>query len=80
MSVSAMISRVQNALESLDTDCPMENIADLCPEVTHNDVVLALRHLSRTGQVRVTLNPDRTFRVHVCRGQRSAVATHPVEF
>jgi hypothetical protein len=63
MAVSPIIDRVHRALESLGTDCPMEEVGRLCPELTWNQVFLAIDCLSRTGQIRVTLDSGRTYRV-----------------
>ncbi len=63
MIVSATISRVHSALQELGTDCPMEEIMGLCPELTWNQVFLAIDYLSRTGQIRVTRDSGRTYRV-----------------
>lgn len=63
MVVSAIIDRVQGALENLGTECAMEEVVGLCPELTWNQVFLAIDYLSRTGQVRVLLDPGRTYRV-----------------
>jgi hypothetical protein len=63
MAVSAIVSRVHSALEELGTDCPMEEIVGLCPELTWNQVFLAIDYLSRTGQIRMTLDAGRTYRV-----------------
>lgn len=69
MPVSATITRVHTALEDLGSDCPMEEIVGLCPELTWNQVFLAIDYLSRTGQIRVTRDSGRTYRV---------TASHPV--
>ena len=66
MAVSTTITHVYEALEQLGTDCALEEVAGLCPELTWNQVFLAIDYLSRTGQVRVTLDPDRTYRVRAC--------------
>ncbi len=63
MVLAAMIVRVHRALEQLGTDCSMEELVTLCPELTWNQVFLAIDYLSRTGQVRVTLDGDRAYRV-----------------
>jgi hypothetical protein len=63
MVVLDIISRVQHALEDFGTDCAMEEVAGLCPELTWNQVFLAIDYLSRTGQVQVTLDSGRTYRV-----------------
>ena len=60
-------THVYEALEQLGTDCALEEVATLCPELTWNQVFLAIDYLSRTGQVRVTLEPDRTYRVRASR-------------
>jgi hypothetical protein len=67
MPVSATISRVQAALEELGSDCPMEEVVGLCPDLTWNQVFLAIDYLSRTGQIRVTLDSGRTYRVAASR-------------
>ena len=67
MAVSATIARVYEALEQLGTDCALEEVTGLCPELTWNQVFLAIDYLSRTGQVRVTRDPDRTYRVQASR-------------
>ena len=63
MTISAIINRVQGALENLGVDCPIEEVIGLCPELTWNQVFLAIDYLSRTGQVCVTLDSGRTYRV-----------------
>jgi len=63
MAISAIIERVHDALEQYGTDCAMEEVAGLCPELTWNQVFLAIDYLSRTGQVRITTDPDRSYRV-----------------
>lgn len=67
MEVSAIIPRVHSALERLGTGCPMEEVMGLCPELTWNQVFLAIDYLSRTGQVRLTRDPGRTYRVEAIR-------------
>lgn len=63
MVLAAIIVRVHRALEQLGTDCSMEEVMTLCPELTWNQVFIAIDYLSRAGQVRVTLDGDRTYRV-----------------
>lgn len=63
MVFAAIIVRVHRALEQLGTDCSMEEVVHLCPELTWNQVFLAIDYLSREGQVLVTLDGDRTYRV-----------------
>jgi hypothetical protein len=80
MPVSATISRVHSALEELGSDCPLEEIVGLCPELTWNQVFLAIDYLSRTGQIRVTLDSGRTYRVaasHPATPENSRVLANP---
>jgi hypothetical protein len=80
MAVSATISRVHSALEEFGTDCPMEEIVGLCPDLTWNQVFLAIDYLSRTGQIRVTLDAGRTYRVvaiHAATAESPCVLASP---
>jgi hypothetical protein len=65
MQVSAIIDRVYGALEQFGTTCSMEEVVGLCPDLTWNQVYLAIDYLSKTGKVSVTLDPDRTYTVRV---------------
>ncbi|MDF0676030.1 MAG: hypothetical protein P0120_17110 [Nitrospira sp.] len=69
MELGAAIARVHSALEQLGIDCSMEELVTLCPELTWNQAFLAIDYLSRSGQIRVTRDDDRTYRVQ---------AYHPV--
>ena len=63
MQVSVMIDRVYGALEQFGTTCSMEEVVGLCPDLTWNQVYLAIDYLNKTGKVSVTLDPDRTYTV-----------------
>ncbi len=63
MVLAAIIVRVHRVLEQVGTDCSMDEVMTLCPELTWNQVFIAIDYLSRAGQVRVTLEGDRTYRV-----------------
>lgn len=63
MVLAAIIVRVHRVLEQLGTDCSIEEVMTLCQELTWNQVFIAIDYLSRSGQVRVTLDGDRTYRV-----------------
>ena len=65
MQVSAIIDRVYGALEQFGTTCSMEEVVGLCPDLTWNQVYLAIDYLNKTGKVSVTLDPDRTYAVRV---------------
>jgi hypothetical protein len=67
MAMSGIIDRVHDALEQLGTDCPMEEVTRLCPDLTWNQVFLAVDYLSRSGQIRVTLDAENTYRVEAHR-------------
>lgn len=66
MEMLGIIARVHKALEQLGTDCAIEEVVGLCPELTWNQVFLAVDYLSRTGQVRLTMDTARTYRVRAC--------------
>ena len=65
MQVSAIIERVHQALEEYGKDCSMEEVVGLCPDLTWNQVYLAIDYLSKTGRIQVTLDPDRTYMIQV---------------
>ncbi|HMS82397.1 MAG TPA: hypothetical protein PKD12_01950 [Nitrospira sp.] len=65
MQVEAIIERVHRALEEHGKDCSMEEVVGLCPELTWNQVYLAIDYLNKAGMVRVALDPDRTYTVQV---------------
>lgn len=65
MLVAAIIERVHLALEEHGKDCSMEEVVGLCPELTWNQVYLAIDYLNKTGMVRVALDPDRTYTIQV---------------
>jgi len=71
------IDRVRATLEQLGQDCPLEEIGNLCPDMTWNQVFLAIDHLSRAGQVRVTLESGRVYWVRPNR--QTAADAHPLE-
>lgn len=65
MVFSAVIHRVRGALETLSTDCPVEEVVGLCPELSWTQVFLAVDYLSQTGEVQVLLDSGRAYRVQV---------------
>lgn len=74
MIFAAMIVRLHSVLEQLGADCSMEELVALCPELTWNQVFLAIDYLSRTGQIRVTLDGERTYRVQAHRAVTAAAS------
>jgi uncharacterized protein (DUF433 family) len=67
MEMATIICRVRGALEQVGGNHPLEEVAELCPELTWNQIFLAIDYLSRTGQIRVTIDPGRTYRVEASR-------------
>lgn len=63
MRIETMIQQVYDALERRGTDCPLEEVGALCPHLSWNEVFLAVDYLSRSGQVRMTLDDGRTYKV-----------------
>lgn len=80
MAVEGMIQEVHDALDKFGAACPMEETVGLCPNLTWNQVFLAIDYLSRTGQVRVIQDQARTYRVQVLHptvSAKSISATSP---
>lgn len=71
MAVERIFQQVYDALQLHGKECPMDEVVDLCPNLTWNEVFLAVDYLSRTGQIYVQLDSERTYRVQV---QHAAVA------
>lgn len=65
MACSAAIERVLGALERFGADCSMEEVFGLCPDLTWNEVFLAIDDLSRSGQIQILAYPGRTYWVRV---------------
>ncbi|NGZ98735.1 MAG: hypothetical protein CV089_21915 [Nitrospira sp. WS110] len=53
------IDRVLSVLQQQDTRCPMEEVPRLCPDLTNDQVFLAIACLTRSGQVCLTLDATR---------------------
>ncbi|MGE0468988.1 MAG: hypothetical protein AB7L09_19525 [Nitrospira sp.] len=77
MVLAAIIVRVHRVLEQLGTECSIEEVMSLCPELTWNQVFIAIDYLSRSGQVRVTLDGDRTYRVQAQHAGPAAASPVP---
>ncbi len=65
MRMSTIIDRVYEALEQFGENCSMDEVVGLCPDLTWNQIFLAIDYLSKTGKVRITMDPDRTYSVQV---------------
>lgn len=67
MEQATSIDRVRSALGQQDIDYPLEEVVRLCPELTWNQVFLAIVHLSQEGWVRVTMDASGTNIVRMCQ-------------
>jgi hypothetical protein len=68
MLVSEIIARVHHALEQCGTECSRKEVVGLCPDLTWNQVFLAIDYLRQTGQVRVICDPDEKYRIQAYHG------------
>ena len=76
MIFAAIIVRMHRALERLGTECSMEELMTLCPELTWTQVFLAIDYLSRSGQIRVTLDGDGMYRMQAAHAATIPVPVH----
>ncbi len=67
MSETGIVDRVRSVLEKQVTACSLDDVTQLCPDLTWNQVFLAIDFLSRTGQADVTLDPRRVYWVQTRR-------------
>jgi hypothetical protein len=67
MGETGIVDRVRSVLEECGTACSLDDVTQLCPDLTWNQVFLAIDFLSRTGQVDVTLGPRRVYWVQTRR-------------
>ncbi len=65
MTIATIADRVRVALQTRQAGYPMEEVVGLCPDLTWHQVFMGIDHLSRTGQVRVTMNRKRAYMVKV---------------
>ncbi len=72
MLVSEIIARVHEALDQFGADCSKEEVLGLCPELTWNQVFLAIDYLSQTGQIQILRNPDERYRVQAYHAAHAA--------
>ncbi len=57
----ARIEQVLSALQRQGTRCKVEEVAGFCPELTKDEVFLVIDYLTKTGQVCLTLDANRTY-------------------
>ncbi|HWG95852.1 MAG TPA: hypothetical protein VN647_02110 [Nitrospira sp.] len=67
MSETGIVDRVRSVLEEHGTACSLDDVTQLCPDLTWNQVFLAVDFLSRTGQADVILDPRRVYWVQTRR-------------
>ena len=67
MSEAGIVNRVRSVLEDRGTACSLDDVTQLCPDLTWNQVFLAIDFLSRTGQADVILDPKRVYWVQTRR-------------
>ena len=68
MEMMGIIDRVRTALRLRGIDCPVDEVVELCPDLTWNQVFLAIDYLSRTGEVELFLGKGRVYRVYAHPG------------
>ena len=61
------IDRVLLALQQQERACLMEQVTALCSALTADQVFLAIDYLTRSGQVCLTLDTNRTYWVRASR-------------
>jgi hypothetical protein len=72
--MAAIIDDVRMRLEANGPECRIDEVLDLCPDLTWNQVFLAIDYLNRTSQVQLKI--DRACRYWVKVGSSSiAVST-----
>jgi hypothetical protein len=67
MGEAGIVDRVRSVLEDRGTACSLDDVTQLCPDLTWNQVFLAIDFLSRTGQADVILDPKRVYWVQTRR-------------
>lgn len=67
MSEAGIVGRVRSVLDERGTACSLDDVTQLCPDLTWNQVFLAIDFLSRTGQADVTLDLRRVYWVQTRR-------------
>lgn len=75
MTVDALVARVRSALETNSKAYPMEEVVALCPDLSWNQIFQAIDNLSRNGQVQLSLDRKRTYRVKIILSRRNEKLT-----
>lgn len=56
MNMAAIIDDIRMRLEANGPECRIDEVVDLCPDLTWNQVFLAVDYLNRTSQVQLILD------------------------
>jgi hypothetical protein len=63
----AHLDRVLTVLQQQETPYLMEQVTKLCPDLTDDQVFLAIDYLTRSGQVCLTMDSNRMYWVRAAR-------------
>ncbi len=69
------IVRVQQELKGLRDGCTIETLVGLCPDLTWNQIFLAIDYLSRSGEIRLIRGAGRTYSLQVLPFTRQKYGT-----
>ncbi len=58
---------VHDAVEEFDGTCPLEGVSALCPGLTEAEVFSAIDEMSRSGELRLMRDSERTYFVRASR-------------
>lgn len=56
MNMAAIIDDVRTRLEANGPECRIDEVVDLCPDLTWKQVFLAVDYLNRTSQVQLVMD------------------------
>jgi hypothetical protein len=76
MIVDAVVARVRGALETNSRAYLMEEVVALCPDLSWSQIFQAIDNLSRNGQVQLSLDRKRTYRVKIVHSRRNGELSH----
>ncbi len=65
MNMATIIDDVRRQLEATGHECRIDEVVGLCPDLTWNQVFLAIDYLSRTGQVQLKMDRPGYYRVKI---------------
>ncbi|OYT22008.1 MAG: hypothetical protein CCU26_00110 [Nitrospira sp. UW-LDO-01] len=63
----AHLDRVLTVLQQQETPYLMEQVTKLCPDLTDDQVFLAIDYLTRSGQVCLTMDSNRMYWIRAAR-------------